>query len=416
MNHSLDFLYSLRNQGSKFGMERMIHLCQSLGNPQLSYPTIHVAGTNGKGSVCTMLDSIYRAQGYKVGLFTSPHLLELGERIRVDGRNLPFPEVEKWVNYCRPFFEQKKKSSQAAWPTFFELMTAIAFLEFEKQEVDLAIVETGLGGRLDSTNVVHPELSILTSVGYDHCEILGDDLSQIAAEKAGIIKENKPVLTGWLETEAMDVVSKVAQKQNASLHTIPLIDPSHFPTTNLKGSFQKRNAALAHQAVEILQARFPVDEKKARKALQSVHFPGRWQKISTGPDVILDACHNGQGAQVSAELWDTLPKGFHLWFGACGEERARDVLLPLSQRTQNITFFELNQPRSTKLDDFRKISNELSLTAQFATEQDIPKFLQQIQPSECLLVTGSIYLVSSVLACFSEEQSPPNKKNWQDHW
>jgi len=416
VKNSLDFLYSLRNQGSKFGLERMTLFCEELGDPQLSYPTIHVAGTNGKGSVCTMLDFIYRAHGYKVGLFTSPHLLELGERIRVDGKNLPFSEIEKWVDHCLPFFEKNEESKEMVWPTFFELMTAIAFLEFKKQKVDLAIIETGLGGRLDSTNVVIPELSILTSVGLDHCEILGHEIGQVASEKAGIIKDNKPVLTGWLPAEAMEVVTQVAQQQNAKLHQIRSQDSTHFPSTNLSGSFQQRNASLAYQATCILEKLFPVEQRKVEQALQSVRFPGRWQKISSQPTVILDACHNGQGAEVSTELWDTLPDGFHLWFSACGEERARDVLVPLSQRTRNITFVELNQPRATSLEDFRKISEELSISAHYAREKDIPRLYSLIEQDTTLLVTGSIYLVSAVLGQSTQSKNANHQKNWQDHW
>jgi dihydrofolate synthase/folylpolyglutamate synthase len=416
VKNSLDFLYSLRNQGSKFGLERMTQLCEELGNPQLTYPTIHVAGTNGKGSVCTMLDCIYRAHGYKVGLFTSPHLLELGERIRVNGRNLPFAEIEKWVDHCFPFFEKNEEKKERVWPTFFELMTAIAFLEFKKQKVDMAIIETGLGGRLDSTNVVIPELSILTSVGLDHCEILGHEIAQVASEKAGIIKGNKPVLTGWLPAEAMEVVSQVAQQQNAKHHQSRSQDSNHFPGTNLSGFFQQRNASLSYQATRILENLFPVEQRKVEQALQSVRFPGRWQKISTHPTVILDACHNGQGAEVSIELWDTLPEGFHLWFSACGEERARDVLVPLSKRTQNITFVELNQPRATSLEEFRKISDELSISADYAREKDIPKLYSLIEQDTTLLVTGSIYLISAVLALTSRSENGNPIKNWQDHW
>ena len=206
MNQTLEFLYSLRNQGSKFGIERMQEFCKKLQNPQFSFPSIHLAGTNGKGSVCTMLDSIYRAHGYKVGLFTSPHLIELGERIRVNGKLLSFRQIEEWTDQLMPIFKTMKEKDPEMRPTFFELMTAIAFLEFKKQKVDLAIIETGLGGRLDSTNVLDPLISVITTVGYDHCEMLGDKLEQIASEKAGIITTVTPVVVGWLKQAARDVV------------------------------------------------------------------------------------------------------------------------------------------------------------------------------------------------------------------
>lgn len=188
----------MRNEGSKFGIERMRMLCERLKNPQLSYPSIHVAGTNGKGSVCTMLSKIYRNHGYKVGLFTSPHLLHLGERVSVNGKSLSFSEIEKWVDRLLPISKKMEHEHQGLHPTFFELITAIGMLEFQKQMVDLAIFETGLGGRLDSTNILEPMVSVITTVGFDHCDILGSELKQIAYEKAGIIKTSKPVVVGWL--------------------------------------------------------------------------------------------------------------------------------------------------------------------------------------------------------------------------
>lgn len=391
-------------------------LCEELQNPQLSYPSIHVAGTNGKGSVCTMLDAIYRAHGYRVGLFTSPHILELGERIRIDGANLPFAVIEKWVNQLLPIVQKLEKKEQGMGPTFFELMTAIAFLEFKKQKVDLAIFETGLGGRLDSTNVLHPELSIITSVGYDHCDILGDQLQQIAAEKAGIIKPEKPVVVGWMEKEAEEIICRIAREKSAALFLMERMQQSELPLTNLTGSFQRKNAALAYQATDLLNPKFPVDERKVKNALQWVKFPGRWQKISTEPTIILDACHNGHGAEASAELWDDLPTGFEVWFAACGQDRAKEVLSPLLLRTSRVTLFELNQPRACTQEDLQKVVENFHGSVTLAREKQIPQLCQQLDAQTTLLVTGSIYLVGAVLAHFQKINNPESKQNWQDHW
>ena len=415
MEGSLEFLYSLRNQGSKFGIERMASLCQKLGNPQSAFPTVHVAGTNGKGSVCAMLDSIYRSSGYKVGLFTSPHLIDLGERIRVNGENLSFDSIQQWVDFILPPSIRNQNRQPANLPSFFELMTAIAFLEFRQQKVDLAIIETGLGGRLDSTNVLDPELSIITSVGLDHCDMLGSEISDIAIEKAGIIKQKKPVLTGWLEKDAITEVVRTAKEKKAALYLMDDVKSRDFPDTNLAGVFQKRNAALAHRAAQLLNPVFPVDEKEITEGLNAVHLPGRWQKISYDPTIILDACHNGQGAEVSTELWDTLELEFDVWFAACGIDRARDVLVPLSKYKPKITFFELNQPRSCTESDYRQLSQEFSLSSKFATEKEIYELYRCIPIKSTLLVTGSIYLVGAVL----QRNAGPNRhsgKNWQDHW
>ena len=416
MKNSLEFLYSLRNQGSKFGIERMEAFCRALGNPQHSFPVIHVAGTNGKGSVCAMLDSIYRAHGYRVGLFTSPHLLELGERIRVDGKNMHFSKIEAWVGQLLSTVADLEKEEAGMSPTFFEFITVIAFLEFKKQKVDLAIFETGLGGRLDSTNVVIPELSIITTVGYDHCEILGDTLTEIASEKAGIIKPGKPVVVGWMEKEAEQVVDRVAREKEAPLYRMNGTKQSDLPRTNLKGSFQQKNAALANQAVQLLNRRLPTKGNLVLEALQRVKLSGRWQKICSEPTIILDACHNGEGARVSTELWDQLPEDCQIWFAACGLDRAREVLSPLLKRSKRITLFELNQPRSCSLQDFKKLTETYQGLVTFAKENQVPQLCQQLDRQTTLLVTGSIYLIGSFLSHFQKINRPGIHSNWQDHW
>ena len=416
MKDTLSFLYSLRNQGSRFGIERMEALCGELKNPQLSYPCIHVAGTNGKGSVCTMLDAIYRAHGYRVGLFTSPHILELGERIRVNGKNLAFSKIEQWVEQLLPLLNHLENKEHGIGPTFFEFMTAIAFLEFQKQNVDLAIVETGLGGRLDSTNVMSPELSIITSVGFDHCEILGNQLIQIAAEKAGIIKQGTPVVVGWMEKEAKEQVCKIAKKKSAPVYLLEGQKQPGLPLTNLAGTFQRKNAALACKAVDLLKQKFPVEDYKVSNALLTVKFPGRWQKISTEPTIVLDACHNGHGAQASAELWDRLPAGFEVWFAACGQERASEVLPLLLKRTAGVTLFELNQPRSCRHHDLQKIVHNFAGSVTFAHEKQIPHLCEQLHSQTTLLVTGSIYLVAAVLGHLQKIHKSPATQDWQDRW
>ena len=218
MSDLLEYLYALRNRGSSFGLERMALLVEELGHPERSFPSIHVAGTNGKGSVCSMLASIYQQNGYKVGLFSSPHLIELGERVQVNGKILAMQEIERIVDLIRPICTRMEDEKEGMHPTFFEVMTAVAFLEFRDQEVDLAIIETGLGGRLDSTNVLLPSLSVITSISLDHCEILGDDLESIAREKAGIIKPGIPILSGWLPKSVETEIRKVADLNKSEFY------------------------------------------------------------------------------------------------------------------------------------------------------------------------------------------------------
>ncbi len=415
MSQTLDYLYSLRNSGSKFGIKRMQLFCQRLQHPQLSYPTIHVAGTNGKGSVCTMLDQIYRANGYKVGLFTSPHLLELGERIRVNGKNLLFTEIEKWVEELMPILEEITNRESSMGPTFFEVMTMVAFLEFQKQQVDVGIFETGLGGRLDSTNVLEPMISVITSIGYDHCEILGDSISQIAYEKAGIIKTFKPVVVGWLEKEAKKEVESIARKKNAPLYLMDEIKKNH-PSTNLSGSFQRKNAAIALKTVELLTEFLPVDRKTTEDAFGKVHFPGRWQTLSVNPTLIVDACHNGHGAQAAEELWESLPRHTEVWFASCGMERVKDMIPLLFKHFKKVNFIELNQPRSCCVDDYKAMVVDYKKDSNFFLEEDIPSLIAQSGSNASILVTGSIYLVASVINHFSSSSHSVPTKNWQDIW
>ncbi|MFW6218065.1 MAG: bifunctional folylpolyglutamate synthase/dihydrofolate synthase, partial [Verrucomicrobiota bacterium] len=197
-----DYLYSLRDRGSKYGIERMQRFVAELGHPERRFPVIHVAGTNGKGSVCAMLEAIYRANGYRTGLYTSPHLVHLGERVQVDRLPLTETDIVRHCERLRPVAAALGAGKPEEHPSFFEFMTAMAFLQFADAQVDLAILETGLGGRLDATNVAAPELSVITSVSLDHTELLGDSLAKIAREKAGICKPRKPVLLGRLPPEA----------------------------------------------------------------------------------------------------------------------------------------------------------------------------------------------------------------------
>ena len=214
------YLYSLRNQGSSYGIERMELLLDKIGRKMLNIPVIHVAGTNGKGSTCAMLDAIYRENGYKVGLFSSPHLVDLGERIRVNGKILSMDKLLGHIHVLKPYAEEIEGEFRGMHPSFFEIMTAVAFCEFAGEKVDLVVLETGLGGRLDSTNVVDPVVSVITTISLDHCHILGDTVEKIAFEKAGIVKAGRPVITGWLSFSANEVVRKVALEKNSSFFTL----------------------------------------------------------------------------------------------------------------------------------------------------------------------------------------------------
>ena len=211
-----------------------------------------------KGSVCSMLSSVYQENGYNVGLFTSPHLISLEERIKVNGEMISNEEIHEEIRFLKPIAEMMEKKTEGMHPTFFEFMTAVAFLFFKKKKVDLAILETGLGGRLDSTNVVFPELSIITTISLDHCDILGDTIEEIAAEKAGIIKSEKPVLVGWVEDNVTSIINEIAKRKRSPLYSAASWDEKELIETNLKGFFQRQNATLAYKTTKIWKVDFPL--------------------------------------------------------------------------------------------------------------------------------------------------------------
>jgi dihydrofolate synthase / folylpolyglutamate synthase len=403
-----DYLYALRNHGSSFGVERMQRFSFLLGKPEESFPVVHVAGTNGKGSVCSMLDAIYRANGYKVGLFSSPHLVDLGERIRVNGQIASMDEITRWVTELKPVAERMEADEPGMHPTFFEFMTAVAFLRFREEKVDLAILETGLGGRLDSTNVVNPQLSVITTISKDHCALLGNEIEDIAGEKAGIVKKGRPVLTGWLKPEANQVVERIAREKGAPFSSLASRDESKepLPQTNLTGAYQKRNAALAIRATEILNERFPVDPETAVAALTQVRLKGRWQVLSGKPTVILDACHNEEAADaLRGNLLEWGGK-LEVWLGSLDEARAREVVTAVLPFASGFRLFEPSQPRACSFDLLSSLIPEgFEGSVSEGEIARVDEYLEATTENQTILVTGSIYLIGEYLSLANEATS-----------
>jgi len=281
-SEAIQFLYSLQMFGANFGLENTLKLAALAGNPQTQLRFIHVAGTNGKGSTCAMLESIYRAAGLRVGLFTSPHLVSFRERIQANRQLIPESDLVRLV-------EELRAANKENDTTLFEFATVMALKFFAEQKCDLVVWETGLGGRLDATNIVTPLASVITNIAFDHQQWLGDTLEKIATEKAGIIKPGIPVVTATDEPSVLAVIEKIAREKNAPLITVaadgnpPLTqfaalfrDAAALP---LPGEHQKLNAALALATVEVLQNQIPVSEKNIREGLANVHWPGRLQTV-----------------------------------------------------------------------------------------------------------------------------------------
>src|SRR5881396_2617935 len=287
---AIQFLYDLRLFGLKLGLENTFKLAALAGNPQEKLRFIHVAGTNGKGSTCAMLESIYRAAGLRVGLFTSPHLVSFAERIQVVRRPIPEADVARWVAAMQPWLAQ---FSAHHHPTFFEVVTVLALLYFAEQHCDLVIWETGLGGRLDATNIVTPLASVITNVQLDHQQWLGESLAKIAFEKAGIIKSGIPLISAAEAREAVKVIEQISRERKSRLKLVTsttcksaLPDSIKLP---LMGEHQRLNAAVAVEAVNAIQDIIPVSDSQIRSGLEMVSWPGRLQLLtaSSGRNVLL---------------------------------------------------------------------------------------------------------------------------------
>lgn len=403
------YLYGLKYHGAKYGLDRMEALCEQLGHPERLFPCIHIAGTNGKGSTAAMLESIYRHAGYKTGLFTSPHLVHQGERIQVNRKILSHDEIVTLTNRLRIEATAIEARSPDLVPSFFEFMTAMAFLRFAREKVDIAIIETGLGGRLDATNVVDPELSVITSVGLDHMNILGDTLHKIAFEKGGIIKPGKPVVAGHLPSEAESVIRALAQLRKSPVHAIREVfdeHPAKCPATNLVGDFQRWNAASATVAVRLLRRKFPVTDEQIAMGLQNVDWAGRWDRRRLGSKrLVLDATHNEEGARMLegnlSKLLRQNRKKLVVIAGTLGEDRAKTLFPVVAKYAREIILVRPEQPRASTFEEMEAaIPVDFSGTVKRATVKEIFPFREHCTlggANETIVATGSLYLIGEIM-------------------
>jgi dihydrofolate synthase/folylpolyglutamate synthase len=404
-----EYLYALKAGGVKFGIDRMRRLVAELGHPERNYPVIHVAGTNGKGSVSAMIESVLRSAGRRTGLYTSPHLVKLGERVQVDRRLLTEDEIVAYARELQPVAARAAEFAPDEHATFFEFMTAMAFLQFQRRHVDVAVIEVGMGGRLDATNVVEPEISVITSIGLDHCAELGDTVEKIAAEKAGIIKPGRPVVLGRMPAGAERVIREVATANAAPVHSVREIfggDLAAYPVSNLEGDYQRWNAATAALAVRLLPSRWRPDEAAIRRGLVEVNWPGRWQRLTVaGRHLILDASHNPEGAQVLEENLRRVEEATGskpvIVAGALGEFRARALLEVVGRHAREIHVVSPQQARATPYADMvrvappaaRPLMHENSVAGIFPDAATCTLG----GPGDTVIVTGSIYLLGEIL-------------------
>ncbi|MEI7551920.1 MAG: folylpolyglutamate synthase/dihydrofolate synthase family protein [Verrucomicrobiota bacterium] len=405
-----EFLYGLKPQGGKYGIDRMRRLAAELGHPERSLPVVHVAGTNGKGSVAAMLDAILRAAGWRVGLYTSPHLVNLGERIQVDRRRLTLADLLAYTQEILPLAERIAREHPGDQPSFFEYVTAMAFLEFTRQRCDLGVMETGLGGRLDATNIVDPEVSVITSISLDHCEYLGNGLPAIAREKAGIIKPGRPVVFGRVPAEAEAVIRAVAAAVGAPVFSVAEAYGERledYPATNLEGDYQRWNAATATLAARALPARWRVTEAAVAGGLRHVDWPGRWQRVTVGGRLaILDASHNPEGAGVLdtslAQLVAETGRPPVVITAALGVARAQPLITTICRHAREVHLVVPDVPRACSHDELAALV-PASFTgrvvrANIADLVPAPNTCTAGGPEDTLVVTGSIYLLGEMMA------------------
>jgi len=411
-----DYLFGLKAKGVKFGIDRMRLLAAVIGHPERAVPVIHLAGTNGKGSTAALLDAIFRAAGWRTGLYTSPHLVKLGERVQVDRRTLSESEIVDYVRELRPLAEQVSRGNPDDHPSFFEFMTAMAFLQFARSACDVAIVEVGLGGRLDATNVVDPEIAVITSIGLDHCEMLGDRIELIAAEKAGIIKPRRPVVIGRMPPAAERIMRETAARLDAPLTSVRDVfgdDVSAYPETNLEGEYQRWNAATATLVARRLDPRWRLSETVIADGLRHADWPGRWQRTRLGGRMlVLDASHNPEGAGVLADnlrrLVEETGQSPVVVVGVLGIARAQPLIEVICAYAKEVHFVVPAQARACTHEQLEALVPSTYpghvMRATVAGLFPEPHTCTAGGPGDLLLVTGSIYLLGEVLARIEPER------------
>jgi len=409
---TLDYLYTKLPMYQRVGasafkkdLTNITKLCEALGNPQDTFKSIHIAGTNGKGSTSHILAAIYQNNGHKVGLYTSPHLVDFRERIKING-------LLCTKEYVVGFTKEIQHLIDEIQPSFFEITVVMAFTYFSIQKVDVAIIETGLGGRLDSTNIITPLASIITSIGYDHKDMLGDTLELIAAEKAGIIKINTPVIVGNIEGGPKEVITKIAQKKAAPLHDYY----AGTFRTDLKGKHQQWNIGCALKCVELLHGDLPVEMELVNYALQNVcslsNFEGRWQQLCKNPLVICDVAHNEEGIKLIASQLIKLQLNVYFILGFV-QDKDLNAIVPLLPKAKSIALVKPNVVRGMNAEDAQNTLTDLGTKSDVIgdLEQTISHTYQQIIDSKeaersILFIGGSNFLVADLLLLKKENKLP----------
>lgn len=431
LSDSLSRLYSLHTAGIKLGLDTERALLALLGNPERALRVVHVAGTNGKGSVCSMLEAVLRRSGLKTGLYTSPHLIRFNERIRINGQCIADEALAELIGRVDQATQALAAKPGGPQITFFEFTTALAFECLRRENVDIAVLEVGLGGRLDATNVINPLVSVITSISLEHTEYLGKDLKAVATEKAGIIKPGAPVVVGALPEEVLSVIQRVARDRGTRLVQARELVSVTRQSQNLDGQRVKLESASAsygrlccpllgrHQlenlsvtvaALEILRDEFgfPVTERSLKEGLERVRWPGRAQVLSREPLTILDGAHNPEGARILKQVLDELaasqPVG--LVTGLCADKDLAGFLRELKGPIRRGWAVPLKTERSLPPEAIAEKAQVLGCPI---TTASVPEALSQAAAwakanNAVVCIAGSLYLVGEVLELRGETE------------
>jgi dihydrofolate synthase / folylpolyglutamate synthase len=417
---AIEWIHARLRLGIKPGLTRMEWMLEKLGSPEKKIKAVHVGGTNGKGSTVTYLRNVLQAAEYNVGTFTSPYFEKFNERISINGIPVSNEEIVELVKVIRPLAEELEQTEWGG-PSEFEVITIMSFYYFaEIRPVDLVIYEVGLGGRLDSTNVITPLVSVITSIGYDHMQFLGDTLAEIAYEKAGIIKKNIPVITAVKQLEALNVIEKKAATQNSELfvlgrdfrveHLGPLETGESFYYSSKKqqdefvismiGKHQVENASLALTTIELLNAtqEFIIKKEAIINGLKKANWPGRMERLSTEPLVFLDGAHNPESV---AALVETVNSRFqnekvHILFAALKDKKVENMLEQLESVALSIAFTSFDFPRAATAKELYETSTHSNKKLVEDWYHYILELLPSLKEDDVLIITGSLYFLSTI--------------------
>lgn len=410
---ALQYLSMPRNKQIDLGLGRMVSLLNELDDPQHKVNVIHIAGTNGKGSTLNYLSSIFQEAGYRVGLFTSPYIHKPNEQIKINGVPVSDETLVDLVDQLKPVVD-KMEQSHLERPTEFEMVTAMAFTHFDESNVDIALLETGLGGRLDATNVVTPLVSVITTVGYDHMQFLGDTLEEIATEKSGIIKPLIPVISGCKQEEVQNVIKKIARINDANLQQLgenffikENRDSFSYYTANqelkqlklnMLGRHQQENAALAIATIYRLKDQYEISERDIRVGLQKTVVPNRIEVVQTKPTIIYDGGHNPEGIQALAETLITYYKNktIYILFCAMKDKKLNDMLSILQPISKEITLTTFKFERAMNPEEVHHQFSEQNVVVNKDWQTAYTQIFEKMNEDDVLVVTGSLYFLNEV--------------------